>query len=130
LNQSAHFDYEEFATVPKLGLSWINSRGLVAKNFFSYDLDLISRSGFTELSSDLVEADVAHCQLIVVSKFKEKLQQNTSGKGVKEQLQLLFGIYALSLLHKHQGDFLSTGSTTPRQASRMQSSDVCDSNKF
>ncbi|KAF9602722.1 hypothetical protein IFM89_030610 [Coptis chinensis] len=76
-----------------------------------------SRSGFTELSCDLVEAAVAHCQLLVVSKFKEKLQQNTPGKGVKEQLQLLFGIYALSLLHKHQGDFLSTGSITPRQAS-------------
>ncbi|KAF9602684.1 hypothetical protein IFM89_030572 [Coptis chinensis] len=78
-----------------------------------------SEEGFTELSSDLVEAAVAHCQLLVVSKFKEKLQQNTPGKGVKEQLQLqlLFGIYALSLLHKHQGDFLSTGSITPRQAS-------------
>ncbi|KAF9623241.1 hypothetical protein IFM89_000730, partial [Coptis chinensis] len=76
---------------------------------------------FTELSSDLVEAVVGHCQLIVVSKFKEKLQKNTSGKGVKE-LQLLFRIYALSLLHKHQGDFVSTGSITPEQAS--QSSEV------
>ncbi|KAF9611644.1 hypothetical protein IFM89_034115 [Coptis chinensis] len=45
----------------------------------------------------------------MLHKFKEKLQKNTSGKVVKEQLQLLFGIYALSLLHKHQGDFLSTG---------------------
>ncbi|KAF9603286.1 hypothetical protein IFM89_034635 [Coptis chinensis] len=55
----------------------------------------------------------------MLHRFKEKLQQNTPGKGVKEQLQLqlLFGIYALSLLHKHQGDFLSTGSITPRQAS-------------
>ncbi|KAF5195796.1 Acyl-coenzyme a oxidase, partial [Thalictrum thalictroides] len=63
------------------------------------------------------EAAVAHCQLIVVSKFIEKLQQDIAGKGVKEQLQLLCGIYALSLIHKHQGDFLSTGSITAKQAS-------------
>lgn len=73
--------------------------------------------GFSELSSDLVEAAAAHCQLIVVSKFIDKLQQDIAGKGVKEQLQVLCGIYALSLLHKHQGDFLSTGSVTPKQAS-------------
>ncbi|KAF5204283.1 Peroxisomal acyl-coenzyme a oxidase [Thalictrum thalictroides] len=73
--------------------------------------------GFSELSTDLVEAAVAHCQLIVVSKFIEKLQQDIAGKGVKEQLQLLCGIYALSLIHKHQGDFLSTGSITAKQAS-------------
>ncbi|MCL7040068.1 hypothetical protein MKW94_007403, partial [Papaver nudicaule] len=71
---------------------------------------------FEELSSDLLEAAVAHCQLIVVSKFIEKLQQDIPGKGVKEQLQVLCGIYALSLLQKHQGDFLSTGSITPEQA--------------
>ncbi|KAF9597133.1 hypothetical protein IFM89_015962 [Coptis chinensis] len=36
LNRSlAHFDYEESATVPKLGLSCINSRGLVAKNLLN-----------------------------------------------------------------------------------------------
>ncbi|KAK4557799.1 hypothetical protein RGQ29_007531 [Quercus rubra] len=73
--------------------------------------------GFAELSANLTEASVAHCQLIVVSKFIEKLQQDIPGKGVKEQLEILCNIYALSLLHKHQGDFLSTGSITSKQAS-------------
>ncbi|KAJ4956491.1 hypothetical protein NE237_013274 [Protea cynaroides] len=73
--------------------------------------------GFMELSADLVEAAIAHCQLIVVSKFIEKLQQDIPGKGVKEQLEVLCNIYALSLLHKHQGDFLATGCITPEQAS-------------
>ncbi|KAK7262141.1 hypothetical protein RJT34_29702 [Clitoria ternatea] len=73
--------------------------------------------GFQELSGDLVEAAVAHCQLIVVSKFIEKLQQDIPGKGVKQQLELLCSIYALFLLHKHLGDFLSTGSITPKQGS-------------
>ncbi|GAB2274191.1 acyl-coenzyme A oxidase [Dionaea muscipula] len=73
--------------------------------------------GISELSSDLVSAAVAHCQLIVVSKFVEKLQQDIPGEGVKQQLEVLCGIYALSLLAKHLGDFLSTGSITPKQAS-------------
>ncbi|TKY55474.1 Peroxisomal acyl-coenzyme A oxidase 1 [Spatholobus suberectus] len=73
--------------------------------------------GFQELSVDLVEAAVAHCQLIVVSKFIEKLQQDIPGKGVKQQLELLCSIYALFLLHKHLGDFLSTGCITPKQGS-------------
>lgn len=73
--------------------------------------------GFAELSADLAEAAVAHCQLIVVSKFIEKLQQDISGKGVKQQLEVLCNIYALFLLHKYQGDFLSTGCITPEQAS-------------
>ncbi|KAL2321548.1 hypothetical protein Fmac_025927 [Flemingia macrophylla] len=73
--------------------------------------------GFQELSVDLVEAAVAHCQLIVVSKFIEKLQQDIPGKGVKQQLELLCSIYALSLIRKHLGDFLSTGCITPKQAS-------------
>uniref|UniRef100_A0A5B6Z8G6 Acyl-coenzyme A oxidase n=2 Tax=Davidia involucrata TaxID=16924 RepID=A0A5B6Z8G6_DAVIN len=72
--------------------------------------------GFAELSADLVEAAVAHCQLIVVSKFLEKLQQDIPGKGVKQQLEVLCNIYDLFLLHKHQGDFLSTGCITPKQA--------------
>ncbi|KAJ8748125.1 hypothetical protein K2173_014554 [Erythroxylum novogranatense] len=37
--------------------------------------------GFAELSPVLVEAAVAHCQLIVVSKFFEKLQQDIPGRG-------------------------------------------------
>ncbi|OIV94075.1 hypothetical protein TanjilG_05455 [Lupinus angustifolius] len=71
--------------------------------------------GFQELSADLVEAAVAHCQLIIVSKFIEKLQEDIPGKGVKQQLESLSSIYALSLLHKHLGDFLSTGCITPEQ---------------
>ncbi|KAL2903035.1 Peroxisomal acyl-coenzyme A oxidase 1 [Bienertia sinuspersici] len=39
--------------------------------------------GFLELSADLVGASVAHCQLIVVSKFIEKLQQDIPGEGVR-----------------------------------------------
>ncbi|XP_077236610.1 peroxisomal acyl-coenzyme A oxidase 1-like [Tasmannia lanceolata] len=72
--------------------------------------------GISELSADLLEAAIAHCQLIVVSKFIEKVQQDIHGKGVREQLQALCNIYALSLLHKHLGDFLSTGCITPKQA--------------
>ncbi|XP_019156633.1 PREDICTED: peroxisomal acyl-coenzyme A oxidase 1 isoform X2 [Ipomoea nil] len=73
--------------------------------------------GFAELSADLAEAAVAHCQLIVVSKFIEKLQQDIPGKGVRQQLEALCSVYALFLLHKHQGDFLATGYITPKQAS-------------
>ncbi|KAF6151296.1 hypothetical protein GIB67_020618 [Kingdonia uniflora] len=73
--------------------------------------------GFAELSSNLQETAVAHCQLIVVSKFIEKLKQDIPGKGVKEQLQILCNIYALFLLHKHQGEFLATGAITLKQAS-------------
>ena len=50
-------------------------------------------------------------------RFVEKLQQDIPGKGVKHQLELLCSIYALSLLHKHLGDFLSTGCITPKQGS-------------
>ncbi|GMH26652.1 hypothetical protein Nepgr_028495 [Nepenthes gracilis] len=73
--------------------------------------------GFLELSVDLVNAAVAHCQLIVVSKFIEKLQQDIPGKGVKQQLETLCSIYALYLLKKHLGDFLSTGCITSKQGS-------------
>uniref|UniRef100_A0A1D1Z8Z8 Acyl-coenzyme A oxidase n=1 Tax=Anthurium amnicola TaxID=1678845 RepID=A0A1D1Z8Z8_9ARAE len=75
-------------------------------------------AGFAEVSADLLEAAIAHCQLIVVSKFIEKLQQEIPGEGVKEQLQILCNIYALHLLHKHVGDFLSTGCITPVQAAQ------------
>ncbi|KAK1261343.1 Peroxisomal acyl-coenzyme A oxidase 1 [Acorus gramineus] len=78
---------------------------------------LVLEEGFSEFSIDLVEAAVAHCQLIVVSKFIEKLQQDIPGSGVKEALQVLCSVYALSLLHKHTGDFLSTGCINPKQAS-------------
>ncbi|KAK4422908.1 Peroxisomal acyl-coenzyme A oxidase 1 [Sesamum alatum] len=72
--------------------------------------------GFAELSADLVEAAVAHCQLIVVSKFIDKLQQDIPGEGVKRQLEVLCGVYYLYLLHKHQGDFLATRYLNPKQA--------------
>ncbi|MCI09241.1 peroxisomal acyl-coenzyme A oxidase 1-like, partial [Trifolium medium] len=49
--------------------------------------------------------------------FIEKLQQDIPGKGVKQQLQILCSIYALFHLHKHLGDFLSTGCITPKQGS-------------
>ncbi|GMJ11001.1 acyl-CoA oxidase 1 [Hibiscus trionum] len=71
--------------------------------------------GFAELSADLTEAAVAHCQLIVVSKFIEKLQQDIPGKGVKRQLEILCNVYALSLIHKHLGDFVASGCITPEQ---------------
>lgn len=73
--------------------------------------------GFLELSADLAGAAVAHIQLIVVSKFIERLQQDISGDGVKEQLETLCSVYALSILGKHLGDFLSTSCIRPKQAS-------------
>ncbi|XP_058196022.1 peroxisomal acyl-coenzyme A oxidase 1-like [Rhododendron vialii] len=84
-----------------------------AQNLSNFDNP---EEGFAELSADLVEAAVAHCQLIVVSKFIEKLQQEIPGKEVKQQLEVLCNIYALFLLHKHQGDFLLTGCITPKHA--------------
>ncbi|XP_047330733.1 peroxisomal acyl-coenzyme A oxidase 1-like isoform X1 [Impatiens glandulifera] len=72
--------------------------------------------GFSELSIDLIEASIAHCQVIIVSKFIEKLEGEIPGYGVKQQLEVLCFIYALSLLHKHQGDFLATKSINPDQA--------------
>ncbi|MBA0789580.1 hypothetical protein Gotri_027378 [Gossypium trilobum] len=71
--------------------------------------------GFSELSPDLLEAAIAHCQLIVVSKYIEKLQQDIPGKGVKRQLEILCNVYALHLLHKHLGDFVTTSCITPKQ---------------
>ena len=50
-------------------------------------------------------------------RFIEKLQQDIPGKGVKKQLEVLCSIYALFLLHKHLGDFLSTGCINPKQGS-------------
>ncbi|WOL08880.1 peroxisomal acyl-coenzyme A oxidase 1-like [Canna indica] len=71
--------------------------------------------GFSELSADLLDAAIAHCQLIVVSKFIDKLKEDIKGHGVKEMLQILCNVYALSLVHKHLGDFISTGYITPKQ---------------
>ncbi|XP_042411979.1 peroxisomal acyl-coenzyme A oxidase 1-like [Zingiber officinale] len=71
--------------------------------------------GFHELSADLMEAAIAHCQLIIVSKFIDKVQEDIQGRGVKEVLQILCSVYALSLVHKHLGDFITTGYITPKQ---------------
>ncbi|KAG0457272.1 hypothetical protein HPP92_022123 [Vanilla planifolia] len=71
--------------------------------------------GFAELSSDLVEAAVAHCELIVVSRFIAKVHQ-VKGRGVEKQLRALCNIYALSLIHKRLGDFLTTRCLNPEQA--------------
>lgn len=49
-------------------------------------------------------------------RFIEKLQQDIPGEGVKQQLEALAGTYYLSLLHKHQGDFLATSYLNPKQA--------------
>ncbi|PWZ08005.1 Peroxisomal acyl-coenzyme A oxidase 1 [Zea mays] len=74
-----------------------------------------SAAGFYERSPDLLEAAVAHIQLIIVTKFIEKVHHEIPGYGVKEQLQALCNVYALYILHKHLGDFLATGCITPRQ---------------
>ncbi|OMO59566.1 Zinc finger, PHD-type [Corchorus capsularis] len=50
-----------------------------------------------------------------VVRFIEKLQQDIPGKGVKRQLEILCNVYALYLVHKHLGDFVSTGCITPKQ---------------
>ncbi|CAL9060998.1 unnamed protein product [Musa banksii] len=71
--------------------------------------------GFSELSADLLEVAIAHCQLIIVSKFINKVKEDIQGHGVKELLQILCNVYALSLVHKHLGDFISTGYITPKQ---------------
>ncbi|CAL9195206.1 unnamed protein product [Musa hybrid cultivar] len=71
--------------------------------------------GFSELSADLLEVAIAHCQLIIVSKFIDKVKEDIQGHGVKELLQILCNVYALSLVHKHLGDFVSTGYITPKQ---------------
>lgn len=58
---------------------------------------------------------IISAQIFLVCRFIEKLKQEIPGKGVKQQLEVLCNIYALFLLHKHQGDFLATGSITPKQ---------------
>lgn len=50
-------------------------------------------------------------------RFIVKLEGEIKGKGVKNQLKNLCYIYALHLIHKHLGDFLTTNSITSEQAS-------------
>ncbi|GLJ17127.1 hypothetical protein SUGI_0296380 [Cryptomeria japonica] len=77
--------------------------------------------GFEELSIDLVNVAEAHCQLVVLSKFVDKLQTTIPGLNVKQQLHLLCNIYGLSLICEHAGDFLATGYLTRRQANLARS---------
>ncbi|KAI4984163.1 hypothetical protein ZWY2020_046535 [Hordeum vulgare] len=58
-------------------------------------------TGFYEFSPDVLEAAVAHVQLIIVAKFIEKMQEDIPGPGVKEKLQKLCSIYSVHLVHKH-----------------------------
>ncbi|GFQ07026.1 peroxisomal acyl-coenzyme a oxidase 1 [Phtheirospermum japonicum] len=69
----------------------------VARNlskFTNSEQGTLLLDGFAELSADLVEAAVAHCQLIVVSKFIEKVQQaDIGGEGAalaNDQLRSLY----------------------------------------
>ncbi|MCO5608778.1 hypothetical protein L7F22_062994 [Adiantum nelumboides] len=82
-----------------------------------YDMFLIDFEGLNEYAMDIVEMAQAHCELIVISKFFDKLQGEISGSGVKEQLQTLYYLYAFSLMKEHVGDFLSTGILSRSQAS-------------
>ncbi|MCO5569524.1 hypothetical protein L7F22_023238 [Adiantum nelumboides] len=66
-------------------------------------------AGFTELSSELVDAARAHCELIAVTRFMEALKGEFPGRGIKNQLQTLCNVYALSLITARTGDFLVTG---------------------
>ncbi|XP_068316844.1 peroxisomal acyl-coenzyme A oxidase 1 [Pyrus communis] len=104
---------------PSVILEVFEARAIRMSIACAQDLSKFSNQeeGFAELSSNLAEAAVAHCQLIVVSKFIDKVQQDIPGKGVKKQLEILCNIYALYTIHKHLGDFLSTGSITAKQAS-------------
>lgn len=74
------------------------------------------QAGLDEYAEDIVRMAQAHCQLMVVSKFFEKLQEEIPGSRVKEQLQLLYHVYALSLIQENVGDFLSIGYLTREQA--------------
>ena len=51
----------------------------------------------------------------IISRFIDKVKEDIQGHGVKELLQILCNVYALSLVHKHLGDFISTGYITPKQ---------------
>lgn len=73
-------------------------------------------AGFEELSVNLVSVAQAHCQLIVLSKFIDKVHGAIPGLNVKKQLQLLCNTYGLSLVCEHVEDFLVTGYLTKRQA--------------
>ncbi|KAH7443592.1 hypothetical protein KP509_02G041400 [Ceratopteris richardii] len=72
-------------------------------------------AGFSEFSSELVDASRAHCELIVVTRFMEALKKEISGRSVMKQLQTLCYVYALSLVTARAGDFLVTGYLSSKQ---------------
>lgn len=75
---------------------------------------------FFNLVNSFMKVSVYKCSFTnfpFTFRFIEKLQQDIPGNGVKQQLEILCNIYALFLLHKQLGDFLSTGCITPKQAS-------------
>ncbi|EFJ35164.1 hypothetical protein SELMODRAFT_438464 [Selaginella moellendorffii] len=74
-----------------------------------------NEAGFEQHSIELIEAARAHCELMVLSKFVERLQRGVPGRGVQRQLDILCEVYGLFLLVSRAGDFLSTGCLTPTQ---------------
>eukprot|EP00249_Psilotum_nudum_P017517 c26366_g1_i2 orf=97-1329(-) len=71
--------------------------------------------GLDEHALELVEAARAHCQLVVLSKFTQKLLEDAPGWGVKHQLELLCFVYALSVIKEHAGEFLAVNYLTRKQ---------------
>lgn len=63
-----------------------------------------------------VPVDPSSDQDLFWCRFIDKLKEPIPGKGIKQILEVLCQVYALSTLHKHQGDFLATASITPKQA--------------
>ncbi|KAG6557960.1 hypothetical protein Mapa_000139 [Marchantia paleacea] len=76
-----------------------------------------AEAAFEEFATDLAEAARAHCQLIIVEKFVEKMRSQIPGGGVPEILEVLCYVYALDLVRIHAADFLSTGYLTSKQIS-------------
>jgi thioredoxin-related protein len=52
---------------------------------------------------------------MITCRFVDKLKEDIPGAQVKEQLQLLFFVYALSLIKENTGEFLSVGYMTTKQ---------------
>lgn len=78
------------------------------------------QAGLEAYADDIVEMAQAHCHLIVISKFFDRLQEEIPGSRVKEQLQMLYYLYAVSLMKQHVGEFLSTGYLTRAQANLVR----------
>ncbi|KAL2632344.1 hypothetical protein R1flu_017030 [Riccia fluitans] len=74
-------------------------------------------AAFEEYSTDLADAAQAHCQLIIVDKFAEKMKSAFPGQGTRQILEVLFFVYSLDLINKHAAEFLSTGYLTSKQLS-------------